>query len=219
MLVFSLVAHELAHGEAAYRQGDDTSYMLGRLTLNPLPHIDPFLSILLPGLLWFMSHGSFVFGGAKPIPVNPRKYRHFKRGDIIVSLAGVATNLVLAVAFSVLLVLLFFVGRAVGLDAGIVSAAQRMMAWGIYLNLLLCFFNLIPIPPLDGSHVFYYLLPPRAGSWYRSLSRFGFLPLLALMFLLPRVLDIFLYPVFWGYIHLAGVLQAFAVGPALNIFS
>src|SRR2546422_1046179 len=95
-----MVAHEYAHAEAAYRQGDDTAYMLGRLTMNPLKHIDPFLTILLPVFLWWQSHGAFVFGGAKPVPVNPRKYVRYVRGDIIVSLAGIATNLVLFVAFS-----------------------------------------------------------------------------------------------------------------------
>ncbi|HXV86854.1 MAG TPA: site-2 protease family protein, partial [Gemmatimonadales bacterium] len=97
VLLFSMVAHEYAHGYAALRQGDTTAYMLGRLTFNPLKHIDPFMTVLLPLMLWFGSGGRMVFGGAKPVPVNPRNYRQYKRGDIIVSLAGIATNLVLAV--------------------------------------------------------------------------------------------------------------------------
>lgn len=218
VLVFSLVAHELAHGEAALHQGDDTSYMLGRLTLNPLPHIDPWYSLLMPGLLWFLSHGTFVFGGAKPIPVNPRKYRNYRRGDIIVSLAGVTTNLVLSLVFSVLFVLVFYLSQALPAVGDVLDAAQRMAAWGIYLNLLLCFFNLIPIPPLDGSHVFYYLLPPAAGAWYRSMSRFGILILLVLLFMLPGVFNLFLWPVIWGYNTLANLLVPFALGTGLNIF-
>src|SRR2546430_6499785 len=87
-----MVAHEYAHAEAAYRQGDNTAYMLGRLTLNPLKHIDPFMTVLLPLMLWFASNGTYTFGGAKPVPVNPRNYRDFVRGDVIVSLAGVAGN-------------------------------------------------------------------------------------------------------------------------------
>ena len=100
--MFSLVAHEYAHGVAALRQGDDTAYMLGRLTLNPLPHIDPVMSVLMPALLLFVSGGRFAFGGAKPVPVNPRKYRNYKRGDIIVSAAGVVTNLGLSLACALL---------------------------------------------------------------------------------------------------------------------
>src|SRR5689334_11009559 len=88
-----MVAHEYAHAEAAYRQGDPTAYMLGRLTLNPLKLIDPFMTILLPIGLWIASSGAYTFGGAKPVPVNPRNYRNFVRGDIIVSLAGIAVNL------------------------------------------------------------------------------------------------------------------------------
>src|SRR5438034_10640072 len=97
VLLFSVVAHEYAHAEAAYRQGDDTAYMLGRLTLNPLKHIDPFMTVLLPALL-YVSHAGFLFGSAKPVPVNPRKYRNYRRGDIIVSLAGIGANLGLYVA-------------------------------------------------------------------------------------------------------------------------
>src|SRR2546430_6470655 len=93
-----MVAHEYAHAEAAYRQGDNTAYMLGRLTLNPLKHIDPFMTVLLPLMLWFASNGTYTFGGAKPVPVNPRNYRNFVRGDVIVSLAGVAGHLALVVA-------------------------------------------------------------------------------------------------------------------------
>src|SRR2546428_10731354 len=92
-----MVAHEYAHAEAAYRQGDDTAYMLGRLTLNPLKHIDPFMTVLLPVMLWVASNGTYTFGGAKPVPVNPRKYRKFVRGDVIVSLAGSAAQLGLVV--------------------------------------------------------------------------------------------------------------------------
>src|SRR2546428_8507930 len=93
VLLFSIVAHEYAHAEAAYRQGDDPAYMLGRLTLNPLKDIDPFMTVLFPVILWFASNGRFTFGAAKPVPVTPRKYRNFRKGDIIVSLAGIATNL------------------------------------------------------------------------------------------------------------------------------
>ena len=96
MLVFAMVAHEYAHAAVALHQGDDTAYTLGRVTLNPIPHIDPGMSLLLPALLWFASNGQYTFGGAKPVPVNSRKFRNFKRGDILVSAAGVTTNFFLA---------------------------------------------------------------------------------------------------------------------------
>src|SRR5918912_4208635 len=112
MLVFAMVAHEYVHAATALREGDDTAYMLGRVTLNPLPHIDPWMSILLPALLWFGSGGSFTFGGAKPVPINSRKFRNYRRGDILVSAAGVTTNFILALVWSVVFVVLGLAARS-----------------------------------------------------------------------------------------------------------
>ena len=194
VLLFSMVAHEYAHAEAAYRQGDDTAYMLGRLTFNPLKHIDPFMTVLLPVMLWVASKGTYTFGGAKPVPVNPRKYARYVRGDIIVSLAGIATNLVLFVLFSGAFVVLRLAADSLPALQPSFVILQRMAAIGMWLNLVLAFFNLIPIPPLDGSHVFYHLLPPSAGQQYRQLFRFGFLPIMALSYFVPGVIGIFLWP-------------------------
>ena len=193
MLLFSVVAHEYAHAEAAYRQGDDTAYMLRRLTLNPLKHIDPFMTVLLPVLL-YVSHAGFLFGSAKPVPVNPRKYRNYRRGDIIVSLAGIGANLGLYVASAVLFAAVGFVGSMLPRLTGSVEILQRMLFYGMFLNLVLAFFNLIPIPPLDGSHVFYHLLPPEAGLKYRRLYMLGFLPILIVVWLLPGVVTVLLWP-------------------------
>jgi Zn-dependent protease len=220
MLVFAMVAHEYAHGAAALSQGDDTAYMLGRLTLNPVPHIDLWMSILLPALLWFVSHGQFTFGGAKPVPVNPRKYRQFKKGDIIVSAAGVVTNLGIALVCTVLFIAVGLFGA--GSASPVLDAAQRMMVWGVWLNLLLCFFNLIPIPPLDGSHLFYYLLPPRLGARYRGLHRWGILPLLAILILLPRIvpgaLNLLLTPALVSARLLFGLMVPYQLNTGLHIF-
>ena len=193
MLLFSMVAHEYAHAEAAYRQGDDTAYMLGRLTLNPLKHIDPIMTVLLPVVLW-ISHAGFLFGAAKPVPVNPRKYRKFVRGDVIVSLAGIVVNLALFVVFTGLFGAAGLAGRGVPSLGGSLAILQEMAYQGMRLNLVLAFFNLIPIPPLDGSHVFYHLLPPGWGLKYRQFYALGMLPLLLILWLAPGVIDVFLWP-------------------------
>lgn len=215
VLVFSMVAHEYAHGAAALAQGDDTAYMLGRLTLNPLPHIDPVQSILIPGVMFFATSGRFVFGGAKPIPVNTRKFRNFRRGDLIVSSAGVLTNAVLVLVFAALFILLRYLADATGAAAPL-ETAQRMMMWGIYMNLLLAVFNSLPIPPLDGSKILYHALPARLGAHYRSLDRLGVMPLILLLVFLNPLLQMLLAPVGWGYGTLARVLAPFAVGPSWN---
>lgn len=211
VLLFSIVAHEYAHAEAAYRQGDDTAYMLGRITFNPLKHIDPFMSVIFPLLLW-LAHAP-PFGAAKPVPVNPRKYRHYVRGDVIVSLAGIAANLVLFVVSAAL-----FAG--VGLVAGSVPAleasltiAQRMLFYGMWLNVVLAFFNLLPIPPLDGSHVFYHLLPPQAGLRYRQLQGLGFLPILLVVWVFPGALRVLLWPAQRLMAAGLAVVGDFAIGP------
>jgi len=194
VLLFSMVAHEYAHAAAAYRQGDDTAFMLGRLTLNPLKHIDPLMTVIVPVMLWYASHGAFTFGAAKPVPVNPRNYRHYRRGDIIVSLAGIATNLVLYVACAVLFVVVGVVGAQVSALSSSFAVFQRMLLAGMYLNLVLAFFNLLPIPPLDGSHVLKHLLPPQAGLKFRALYRSGFLLVIAFVYLLPGAQKIYLWP-------------------------
>ena len=190
-----MVAHEYAHAEAAYRQGDDTAYMLGRLTLNPLKHIDPIMTVLLPVILW-VSNAGFLFGAAKPVPVNPRKYRTFVRGDVIVSLAGIVVNLALFVVFTGLFGAVGLIGQRVPSLAGSLGILQEMTYQGMRLNLVLAFFNLIPIPPLDGSHVFYHLLPPGWGLKYRQFYALGMLPLLLILWLAPGAINVFLWPAY-----------------------
>jgi Zn-dependent protease len=207
MLVFAMVAHEYAHAVTALQQGDDTAYSLGRVTLNPLPHIDPWMSLLLPALLFFGSHGQYTFGGAKPVPVNSRKFRHYRRGDIIVSAAGVTTNLFLSILFAGLFVLLGLTARSMPGAVTVVDTAQRMMVFGIYLNLLLCFFNLIPLPPLDGSWVASWGLPRPIGEQYdRIVEPYGQWILLALFAtgLLGRAMSPFIRGLSSFLLQLAG---------------
>lgn len=212
MLVFAMVAHEYAHARVALAQGDDTAYMLGRVTLNPLPHIDPWMTVLLPALLWFGSGGAFTFGGARPVPVTPRKFRHYRRGDLLVSAAGVATNFALAFVWAAAYAVL---GLAAGIFpgvAGTLADAQQMMQFGVFINLLLCFFNLLPIPPLDGSHLLYHALPPGLGARYRGLQRFGYVPLMALLLIFPQFTrNVLLYPAFALHHYLVHLIQPYAV--------
>jgi Zn-dependent protease len=212
MLVFAMVAHEYAHAVVALNQGDDTAYVLGRVTLNPVPHIDPMMSLILPAFLWFASSGQFTFGGAKPVPVNPRKYRNYRRGDILVSAAGVTTNFLLSFVCALLFILLGLAARAFPAALGVLEAAQRMMVHGIWLNLLLCFFNLIPVPPLDGSHLLYHALPPKAGAWYRGLQRFGYLPIFALLLIFRPLMNVLLAPALYMMSTLVRLIAPYQVG-------
>ncbi len=196
-----MVAHEYAHGYAALKQGDPTAYQLGRLTWNPMKHIDPFMTVILP-ILTFITAG-VMFGGAKPVPVNPRNYRNFKRGDIIVSLAGVATNLVLAVLAVVAVAVVGLAGRAVPALAVSASILQLMLIYGILINLVLAFFNLIPIPPLDGSHVAKYLLPPAWALKYEEFGRYGLIALMLLVTVGSGVMRGFFAPIL--FLHGAAV--------------
>ncbi len=196
VLLFSMVAHEYAHGYAALKNGDPTAYQLGRLTWNPIKHIDPFMTILLPIMTFLGSGGHMAFGGAKPVPVNPRNYRSFKKGDIVVSLAGVTTNFIIAILCVPLIMLVYFLGTAVPAAAGGASVLQLMLVYGILLNLALAAFNLIPIPPLDGSHVMKYILPPAWSLAYQQLSRYGIFILLILLTIGRPLLDLWFRPVF-----------------------
>ena len=171
--------------------------MLGRLTLNPLKHIDPLMTVVFPIMLWFASNGTFTFGAAKPVPVTPRKYRNFRRGDIIVSLAGIVMNLALFVVASGLFALVGLLAAALPALGGTWAILQRMLFYGMWINLLLAFFNLLPIPPLDGSHVFKYLLSPEASVKYRQLYRYGYLPIFAFLVfvrLVPAASGVYLWP-------------------------
>jgi Zn-dependent protease len=185
ILLFSMVAHEYAHGYAALRQGDPTAYQLGRLTWNPVRHIDPFMTIILP-LILFFTHMP-ILGGAKPVPVNPRNYRRYKRGDIIVSLAGVATNLAIAILCVPLIIVAGVMGHAMAALAPSLALLQVMLNYGVFFNILLFVFNLIPIPPLDGSHVFKHLLPPAWSFRYQQVGRYGIILLILLLWYPPAI--------------------------------
>ena len=211
------MAHEYAHARTALWQGDDTAFMLGRVTLNPLPHIDPIMTILVPALMYWQF--GFMFGAAKPVPVVPRKYKNYVRGDLIVSSAGVITNFILAFVCALLFLLLYTLGVVAPGITEQVSILQRMMLLGVRVNLLLCFFNLIPIPPLDGSHLLYHALPPALGAKYRQLGQYGYLPLMLVLFLVPPVTRFFLLPAHWLLLALANWMARYGIGESWNIFA
>ncbi len=204
VLIFSVVVHEVAHAWQARREGDHTAERLGRITLNPVPHIDLFGSILVPMLLYF-THSGFLFGWAKPVPVDPRNYRDPKWGDVRVSLAGIAANLILAVLSTLLGVVVFKVGVMTGSHALVLEKLGEIAQYGIFINLILAFFNLIPIPPLDGSHVLFHLLPRSAALRYRAAGKYGIVIVIALLFFFPRVFNVLLWPV----TALMGIANAF----------
>jgi Zn-dependent protease len=197
VLLLSIVVHEVAHAWQAQREGDETAAAQGRITLNPLPHLDLVGSVMVPLLLWFGNAG-ILFGWAKPVPVVPANFRNYKWGDIRVSLAGIVSNLGLAVLFTLVMLATLkaepFVD-AVGAWGQGLDATRRMAYYGLYINLILAFFNLVPIPPLDGSHVVYHMLPARVADEYRRLGRFGLFILMGLVFLVPNAFAILLWPV------------------------
>ncbi|MHB1192332.1 MAG: site-2 protease family protein [Longimicrobiales bacterium] len=194
VLIFSVVVHEVAHAWQARREGDRTAEQLGRITLNPLPHLDPIGSVLVPLALHFSGSG-FLFGWDRPVPVNPANYRDFVWGDIRVSLAGIVSNLGLAVLSTLATVAVLKLEAGLGPLGGVTEALHQMAVYGILINVVLAIFNLIPIPPLDGSHVLYHALPARLAVPYQRSGRYGLLILMGLIFLAPDTFRFLMWPV------------------------
>ena len=175
ILILSIVVHEVSHGYAANYLGDPTARLAGRLSLNPIKHIDPIGSIIFPALTWF--GGGFIFGWAKPVPVNPYNLRDQKWGEALVALAGPASNILLAVIFGLVL-------RIGVLDGG----SAGLLSFVVIINLVLAIFNLIPIPPLDGSRVLFALLPYQYNHIRMMLERWGMLLVLLFVLFLWRII-------------------------------
>ena len=194
VLLMSVVVHEVAHAQVAKWEGDETAFRLGRITLNPIPHLDLMGSLIVPLVLFFLP-GNFLFGWAKPVPVDPRNFRNPRWGDIRVSLAGITANLILALFCLGLLLLVLQLNTWLSGPALLFDILIRAGYFGMYLNLILAFFNLIPLPPLDGSHVVYQLLPADLAVRYREMGRYGIGILMMLIFLFPGAIHALLYPV------------------------
>jgi Zn-dependent protease len=172
ILIFAVIVHEVSHGYVANMLGDPTAKLAGRLTLNPLPHIDPVMSILLPVIC--IISGSPVFGGAKPVPINPVYFRNRKRDTMLVGLAGPGSNLIMAL-----------IGVGLFVAAAKISFLRTQglfmfLQYVIFINLILAVFNLIPIPPLDGSHIVMGFISEEAAVKYASIGRFG-IPLIFIL--------------------------------------
>ncbi|MFH1683754.1 MAG: site-2 protease family protein, partial [Candidatus Margulisiibacteriota bacterium] len=165
ILLYSIILHEIAHGKVAEMMGDSTARMYGRLTLNPIPHIDPFGTVL-PVILIFIG-SPIVFGWAKPVPINPNNFTDYKKGMIWVSAAGIITNLFLAWMFATVLKLLPQPSTMLMVDV------YRALEFGVVINIVLAVFNLLPIPPLDGSRLFSMLLPSRYSQYIDRMEPYG----------------------------------------------
>lgn len=179
ILIYSSILHEIAHGYVAYRLGDPTAKLLGRLTLNPVKHIDPFMSIILPVILFLTS--PIIFGGAKPVPVDPFNLKEGHKDIALVSLSGPMTNILLALLGS-LLIHIFYPNMPLSMvsNSGITGFCLSSL---VSINLLLAIFNLIPIPPLDGSKIFASILPKKDAAAFLSLDSIGLIILFALLFI------------------------------------
>lgn len=179
ILLLSLTAHEFGHAWVALKQGDDTAYMLGRVSMNPMAHLDWVGTIIFPAIA--IGSGMPLLGWAKPVPVNPRKYRNYVRGDVLVSIAGVAMNALLAIGFAVICAVIMMYARSSGGVPDLVQIFFTMCLYGVLGNIGLIIFNLLPIPPLDGSHVMYHLLPASLAAEYRKLYPYGMIILWGLV--------------------------------------
>ena len=197
-LIVAVTLHEVAHGYAALKMGDHTARLAGRLTLNPIKHLDFFGSLLLP-LILKLSGSPFIFGYAKPVPVNPHNFREYRKGTLWVSAAGVLANVILALISAALFQMLAAT-EASGAQSSIgllFEFLSLLLSYSVIINCILALFNLIPIPPLDGSRILAMLLPASLRIHYARLERFGMIIILVLLVTGPlwRLMSFFLKPV------------------------
>ena len=180
-VLFAVTFHEAAHGWVAWRLGDDTAYTQGRVSFNPLRHIDPFGTVLMPAMLLLLSGGRFMFGFAKPVPVNFHRLNNPRRDMAVVAAAGPGIN------FAMALVAAFLIVPAAGLPGTLGAWSAQNLANAVWINILLAIFNLLPLPPLDGGRIAVSVLPNSLAIPLQGLERYGLVIVLGLVFLLPFV--------------------------------
>jgi Zn-dependent protease len=190
-ILLAVTLHEVAHGYAAYRLGDATAKMTGRLTLNPLAHVDPVGTVLMPAMLFVLSQGQFVFGYAKPVPINPYNFRNPKKGMAISAAAGPGMNVALSVASLILLKIVFLLSGI--LPEAVFTPLQLMLKSSIYINVFLAALNLMPVLPLDGGRILAGFLPPRQSHAFSRLEPYGMI--IVLLLFITGLYRVFVIPV------------------------
>ena len=195
-LVLAIVIHEISHGFVANKLGDPTARLMGRLTLNPIKHIDPVGTLIMPLILYYLSDGKFVFGYAKPVPINPHNFKDPRRDMAISAAAGPITNILLAIISQILLAHFIMPASTVlprGISASILQPLAMMLASSIGINIILAVINLIPVPPLDGGRVLVGFLPHKQAISYSRIEPYGFI--IVIILFMTRIANIIIYPV------------------------
>lgn len=205
-VLIAITFHEVAHGFVAYKLGDPTAKFVGRLTLNPLAHIDIVGTVILPLMLLILTDGRFVFGYAKPVPINPMNFKNPRKGMAISAAAGPVTNILIAFISTLIIKLVLTPLAAMAPESvgeTVIKPLLMIFTSSVVINVVLASFNMIPIPPLDGGRVLTGLLPPKQAMAFDRIERFGFIIVLVLIY--TGIANIFIMPLIRFFLNLFGM--------------